>query len=95
MTQWWTGKNLCPVQIWNDIVTRLESYPGTSYESPINKVCVENCKTTITSKITIKILRSVMLSFGEDDLGFSHKEGYTHSVGSEFCLEIFLEIVYP
>ena len=30
VTQWRTGKHLCPVQVWADIVTRLDSYPGSS-----------------------------------------------------------------
>ena len=68
VTQWRTGKHLCPVRIWADIITRLDSYPGTLYDTPVNTVWVENHKTTITSQMTMKSLRSVMLSFGEERL---------------------------
>ena len=34
-------------------------------------------------------------SFGEERLGFSHKEVGTHSLCSGFSMEIFLAIVYP
>ena len=29
VTHWWRGKHLFPVQVWDDIVTRLDSYPGS------------------------------------------------------------------
>ena len=38
VTQWQTGKHLLPERIWSDIITILDSYPGTSYKSPINTV---------------------------------------------------------
>ena len=44
VTQWRTGKHLCPVQVWVDIITRLESYPGTSDNTPVNTVWAENLK---------------------------------------------------
>ena len=42
MTQWQTGKHLCPVHICTDIITRLYSYPETSDDTPVNTVWVEN-----------------------------------------------------
>ena len=63
MTQWRTEKHLCPVKIWMYIVTRLDSYPGSSYYTPVNIVWVENLKTSITSQMTTILLRSVTLSF--------------------------------
>ena len=73
VTQWWIGKHLCPVQIWSNITTSLESYPGTSDEPPINTVWGGNSRTSITSQITTKTLRSGTLSFGEERLGFPQK----------------------
>ena len=49
VNQWRTVKRLCPVQFWADIVTKLDSYPGLSDNTPVNTVWVENHKKTITS----------------------------------------------
>ena len=40
VTQWQTGKHLFPVQVWADIVTRLNLYPGSSDNTPMNTVWV-------------------------------------------------------
>ena len=61
----------------------------------MNTVWVERHKTTITSKTTTNSLRSGTLSFGEDKLGFSHKEVSTHSIRSGFAMELYLAKVYP
>ena len=44
--------------------------------------------------MTTKSLRSGTLSFGEERLGFSHKEVGTHSLWSGFSMELFLEKLY-
>ena len=94
MTKWKTNTNLCTVQIWAEIIIRLESYPVTSYESPMNTVWVEHHKTTITSKIATKYLSSITLYFGEESLEFSNKDVWTHSLCSGFTMEIFIENLY-
>ena len=45
--------------------------------------------------MTTKSLRSVTLSFGEERLGFSHKEVGTHSIQSGFSMELYLSKLYP
>ena len=45
--------------------------------------------------MTNKYLRSGTLSFGEERLGFSHKEVVTHSIRSGFDMELYLAKVYP
>ena len=45
--------------------------------------------------MTIKSLRSGKNYFGEERLGFSHKEVGTPSIWSEFSMEIYLAKVYP
>ena len=42
-----------------------------------------------------KYLRSGTLYFGEERLGFSHKEVGTHYIWSGFAIELYLEKVYP
>ena len=66
VTQWYTGKHICLVRIWADIITILELYPGTSYGTPVKTVWLENHKTTITSQMTIKWMRSGILYSGEE-----------------------------
>ena len=55
-TQWEIGKYLCPVRIWADIITRLYSYPDTTYNTPFNIVWLYKSKTTITYQMTVKAL---------------------------------------
>ena len=38
VTQWCTGKHIYPVQLWADIVTRMDLYPGSSDETLVNTV---------------------------------------------------------
>ena len=49
---------------------------------------------TITSQMTTNSLRSGILYFGEEILGFSHKELGTHSIRSGFSMELYLAKVY-
>ena len=58
-------------------------------------VWLELQETTITSHTKTKYLRSGALSFGEERLGFSHKEVVTHSIWSGFAMELYLAKVYP
>ena len=67
MTHWWTGKNLCLIQVWTDIVKRMNLYPGSSDDTPVNTVWVENHKTTITPQTRTISLRLGTLSFGEEN----------------------------
>ena len=73
VTQCWTTTTLCLVRIWLKIIIRLDSYLGTTRDTPVNTVWVERCKTTITSQMTTKSLREGTLYVGEQGLGFSHK----------------------
>ena len=95
MTQWRTITTLCPVNIWAEIIVRLDSYSGTTSVTPVNTVRVECHKTTITSQMTTDSLRASTLSFREERLVFSHKEVGTHSIGSGFAMEPYLAKVYP
>ena len=79
VTKWRTRKHLCLVQVLADIIKRLESYPGTSYDTPVNTVWVDDHITTITPQTKIKFLMSGTLSFGEECIGFSHIEVGTNS----------------
>ena len=45
--------------------------------------------------MTTKSLRSGIIYFGKERLGFSHKEVGTHFIWSGFAMEIYLDKVYP
>ena len=45
--------------------------------------------------MTTNSLRVGTLSFGEERLGYSHKEVGTHSIRSGFAMELHLAKVYP
>ena len=49
---------------------------------------------TITPTMTKNSPRSGTLSFGEERLGFSHKEVDTQSIRSGFAMELYLAKVY-
>ena len=86
--QWQTPTTLCSVHIWAEIVIRMDSYSGTTRDTPVNTVWVERHKTMITSQMTKNSLRTGTLSFGEERLGFSHKEVGNHSIRSGFAMEL-------
>ena len=69
VTQLRTDTTLCPVRIWAEIIIRLDSYSGTTRDTPVNTVCVELQKTTVTSQTTTKSLRAGTLYFGKQILG--------------------------
>ena len=94
VTQWRTSTTLCLVRIWAGIIIRLDSYSGTTRDTLVNTVWVELQKKT-TSQMTTNSLRAGTLSFGEERLGFSHKEVGTHSIRSGFAMELYLAKVYP
>ena len=68
---------------------------GTRSDTPVNTVWEERHKTTITSQMTTNSLRAGTLSFGEERLGFSHKEVGTQSIQSGLAMELYLAKVYP
>ena len=94
VTKWETVKHLCILWIWADIISRQESYPGSSYNAPVNTVWVDDYKTIITYNMKIRTLRSGALSFGEYWIGFSHKFVDTHSPQSDFSMELFLGFLH-
>ena len=73
VTQWRTTMTLWLVRIWGEIIIRLDSYLGTTRNTPVNTVWVEHQKTAITSYIIAKYLRLGTLTFCEERLWFSHK----------------------
>ena len=73
VTQWRTATTLCSVRIWAEIIIQLDSYSGTTRDTPVNMVWVEHQKTTRTSHMTTKSMRSDTLLFHEERLGFHTK----------------------
>ena len=61
----------------------------------MNTVWLEAQKTTITSKITTKPLRSGKFFFVKEILGLSHKQVGTHSIRSGSAMELYLDKLYP
>ena len=45
--------------------------------------------------MTTNSSRAGTVYFGEERLGFSHKEVGTHSIQSGFAMELYLDKVYP
>ena len=89
------GHNPLPGAHLGEIIIQLESYSGTTHETPVITVWSELQKTTINSHLTTKSLRSGTISFGEERLGFSHKEVGTHYISSGYAMELYMDKVYP
>ena len=69
-----TGKSLFPVKIWDGIITGMDLYLGTIYKTKVNTVKVDNTMIIISYNIITRLIRSRVLSFGEDCIGFYHED---------------------
>ena len=52
VTQWQTAATLYLVHKWAEIIIRLDSYSGTTRDTPVNTISVELQKIMITSQMT-------------------------------------------
>ena len=83
------NKELCPVPSWGRIIIRIESYPGSNANLPINTFLVGKTLRLITSKEVISHIRSTVQVIGENIIGVKTKEirrYNTHSIRSSFSI---------
>ena len=73
---------LCPVIAWAKTIMRLRSYPGTTINTPINIIHMNNKIYHIQSNDNIKLLRRVVDIMDASELGFTSSEIGTHSIRS-------------
>ena len=88
VTQPRSGKQLCPVLIWGEIVQRILSYKGSTEKSPVNAVLIGEKRHYISSTEMFRHLRHTVDNMG--GLGFSGKDVGTHSIRSSLAMALYL-----
>jgi len=81
---------LCPVRAWAAIVRRILSYPGTTSDTNVNTIFVDNKLSTISSATMLEKLRAAARLIGEDVLGFDPEYIGTHSIRSGAAMAMYL-----
>ena len=67
ITQHRTDKDLCPVQAWSSIVSRVLKYPGTNLKSPVNTVMEGGVVREVKSKEILEHIRNTVDVIGNHD----------------------------
>ena len=90
ITQGKTDIDMCPVQAWAATVTRIQSYAGTSGDTPIDAFSARGKIFSISSAVMRAYLRRATTEIGTDKLGFETKSVGTHSIRSSFAMMLLL-----
>ena len=90
VTQHKNNTELCPVRALTAINNRILSYKGTGLDSQINTIDYNGKLRCIHSTEVFAQIRHVVRGFGQDDLGFTHKEVGTHPIRSSAAMQLFL-----
>jgi hypothetical protein len=91
ITQMASGNiKLCPVCAAAVIVRRIRDYPGTTVDTPISAIMINNRITHVTSQDVINALQDAVVAIGEHQLGIN-KEGIgTHLIRSGAAMAMYL-----
>jgi hypothetical protein len=81
---------LCPVRSAAAIVQRIRDYSGTTADTPISAVLINNIITQITSENVIKALRDAVEAIREHRLGITKDEIGTHLIRSGAAMAMYL-----
>jgi hypothetical protein len=82
---------LCPVCSAAAIVQRIRGYSGTTADTPISAVLINNKFTQITSENVINALRDAAEAIGKHRLGITKDEIGTHSIRSGAAMAMYLD----
>ena len=85
-----TKNELCPVQAWVDIVSRILGYPNTNGDTTVNYVTLNNIPWHINSKQILTMIRLQITVIGQEVLGFGPDDAGTHSIRSSFAMLLHL-----
>ena len=81
---------LCPVRSAAVIVQRIRGYNGTTADTPISAVLVNDQITQVTSENVIIALRDAVVAIGEHRLGITKDQIGTHSIRSGAAMAMYL-----
>lgn len=88
-----TNQTLCPVTTCIKIVQRILGYPGTSLESLVTLVVLNDSCQQIFSKITLTHIRNTIAIIDPNHLGFDPGDAGNHSIRSLFSMFLYLSQV--
>ena len=82
--------DLCPVNIFKQIVQQILAYPNATPNSPINLVQTSKGIVQIKSKTILRQIRSTVSQIGKDVLGFAASEIGNHSIRLSFDMFLYV-----
>ena len=82
---------LCPVRAWAAIVHRIRKYSGTSSDSTVNTILVNNKLRHINSTTARTKLREAARKVGVARLGFAPEDIGTHSIRLGAAMAMYLD----
>ena len=85
-----TNNELCPVQAWTEIVSRILNYPNTDENTTVDYVLFNNIPCHINSKQILHMIRLQITVIGQEVLGFGADDAGTHSIRSSFAMLLHL-----
>ena len=83
--------DLCPVRAWDDILSRIMSYPNATAKLPVNTILYGKTFVQIRSIEILKFIRHTVDVLGVDTLGFTSSEVGTHSIISSTAMQLYLQ----
>jgi hypothetical protein len=86
---------LCPVHIWAKIVDRVWSYKGSTDETPINTILVNDEPRLIKASTVRTTIRRAVLTLGEANLGIKASKVGTHSIRTSCATMLSLQGEHP
>ena len=86
-----SGKSLCPVKLWGELITLILSYQGTDLNTTINFYRNEKGSPLfISSDDMIKHLRSTSQEIGRKSTGIETSQIGTHSIRTSFLMQLHI-----
>ena len=83
-----SGKDICPVLIWAEIVQRVLSYKGTTENTPVNAIQIGKTRSYLKATEMYDHIRNTVNNM--KGLGFTGNDVGTHSVRSSLAMALYL-----
>ncbi len=81
---------LCLVRAAAAIIRRIRDYPGTTVDTPISAIMINDRITHVMSQDIINALQDVVVAIGEHQLGINKEDIGTHSIKSGAAMAMYL-----
>ncbi len=81
---------LCPVCAAAAIIRRIRDYPGTTVDTPISAIMINNRITHVMSQDIINALQDAVVAIGEHRLGINKEDIGMHSIRLGAAMAMYL-----